>query len=247
MTAPPYSACPEVTVSGKLTVIGDLHGKLSALEAILAERRVEEELAAGRHDLVFLGDLVDRGPTTRIGDRIVHSGADIRMRGLGVGDTSCWEGQGSIMLTRSRLGLLRRLPVALRLRVGPTIAIVVHGGAPQTEFDLALLSNALDPYQALEVGAVQEMLWAVPSWSFRSFGIGLFYTELRVRRFLEANRARVLIRGHSNECEMVDLGDGFWHVCVHSAQGDLSRDDGNEGYVYLAWDAPAPPELVTRL
>lgn len=71
-----YAAVREVTVPGRLTVLGDLHGKPRVLEAILAERGVEDGLASGEHVLVSVGDLVDRGPVRVVGGRPVHVGVE---------------------------------------------------------------------------------------------------------------------------------------------------------------------------
>ena len=48
---------------GPIDFIGDVHGELEALQRLLAHLgyRPDGSHAAGRH-LVFLGDLVDRGP-----------------------------------------------------------------------------------------------------------------------------------------------------------------------------------------
>ena len=57
MTKLPYRLVAELEVPGKLTVIGDVHGKDATLECILRERSLEEELAARIHALVFLAHL----------------------------------------------------------------------------------------------------------------------------------------------------------------------------------------------
>ena len=71
-----YRAVRRVRVDGGLTIVGDLHGKLGALEAVLAELGVEAGLAAGTHTLISLGDLVDRGPREERDGRVVYTGVE---------------------------------------------------------------------------------------------------------------------------------------------------------------------------
>ena len=74
-----YRAVREIEVRGRATIFGDVHGKLSALERILRARNVEAELDAGTHDVIFLGDLVDRGPVQFSGERMVNTGVEAVM------------------------------------------------------------------------------------------------------------------------------------------------------------------------
>lgn len=71
-----YAALRRLKLSGRLTVIGDLHGKLRALEGVLRERDLERGLRDGTQCAIFLGDLVDRGPTVEQGGRTVFTGAE---------------------------------------------------------------------------------------------------------------------------------------------------------------------------
>lgn len=63
---------------GPLDIVGDIHGELEALEALL--RRLGCDPVAATHDrhLVFVGDLVDRGPDSpgvvRLVQRLVEAG-----------------------------------------------------------------------------------------------------------------------------------------------------------------------------
>ena len=61
---------------GPLDIIGDVHGELGALEALLAHL-AEAGRTEQRH-LVFVGDLVDRGPDSlgvvRLVERLMHEG-----------------------------------------------------------------------------------------------------------------------------------------------------------------------------
>lgn len=74
-----YRAVVEITLRGRATLFGDVHGKLSALERVLAEREVERDFDEGDHDLIFLGDLVDRGPSEDRDGRKVYTGVEAVM------------------------------------------------------------------------------------------------------------------------------------------------------------------------
>ena len=74
-----YQAVREIEVRGRATIFGDVHGKISALERILAARDVERDFDRGGHDLIFVGDLVDRGPREERAGRMVCTGVEAVM------------------------------------------------------------------------------------------------------------------------------------------------------------------------
>lgn len=74
-----YRAVVEIRCPGRATIFGDIHGKASALERVLAARDVERDFDAGNHDLIFLGDLVDRGPSEDRDGHKVYTGVEAVM------------------------------------------------------------------------------------------------------------------------------------------------------------------------
>lgn len=69
----PSSAIPKPGSPGRLIVIGDVHGQLSALDALLA--KVEFDASRGDH-VVFTGDMVNKGPDSAgVIDRAIEIGA----------------------------------------------------------------------------------------------------------------------------------------------------------------------------
>lgn len=268
--------CPflDLRVHGRITILGDLHGKLGALESILAERAVEAGLARGDHWLLSLGDLVDRGPTEssvdsewnvgaeRLLDRVAALKArhpelvhailgnheqqhlvDIARRGLEPGQVSIWANEGRLRLTQGRIAFLKQMPVALRVETAGTAMVLVHGGPPQTAFDLASASLDSAAGSARE-SRWHDLMWSNPSWTLGPQGMGYLYTEPHVRRFLEANRCQVLVRGHRDEDRLHRLAGGHLFFSVHSAKGPRALDEPRFGHSYVAWDPPAPPYLV---
>ncbi|MBI4860602.1 MAG: serine/threonine protein phosphatase [Candidatus Riflebacteria bacterium] len=172
---------------------------------------------------------------------------EIGLWNLGVGDVSAWGSLGRLRLTADRLAFLKGLPVALVLSMAGVRAVVVHAGAPERAFDLKeKLSGVESLADAHRLVPVRQLLWSNPSWSMKAGGFYFAYGESHLGAFLETNRAQVLIRGHTDESEIMELPGGRTYICVHSAQGDEGRDADGEGYVYLAWDPPAGPTLITQ-
>ncbi|KAI0894098.1 Metallo-dependent phosphatase [Annulohypoxylon nitens] len=69
----PSSAIPKPGSPGRLIVIGDVHGQLAALDALLA--KVEFDASRGDH-VVFTGDMVNKGPdSSGVIDRAIEIGA----------------------------------------------------------------------------------------------------------------------------------------------------------------------------
>ncbi|MBI4872126.1 MAG: serine/threonine protein phosphatase [Candidatus Riflebacteria bacterium] len=261
----------------RTTILGDVHGKPRVLEAVLAERQVEAGLAAGEHLLISLGDLLDRGVRTVEDGATVFTGAeavmdrmgglsrrypgrvavllgnheqqhlrDIGKRRLGPGGVSGWDSQGTLRLTADRLDFLRTRPIAGVVASAGARAIVVHGGPARCDCDLEALS-ALGSARALDTQAGMDLLWGNPSWSPRGAGPWPCFTRLDLRRFLSQNGATVLIRGHRDEDEAFEFGEGLSFISVHTAKGPRERDEPADGYAYVAWDPPAPPRLVRRV
>jgi serine/threonine protein phosphatase 1 len=75
-------------MSGRLFAVGDVHGHLAKLEALLAKLPLVKE----EDDLVFLGDYIDRGPDSRgVVDRLL----ELRAQGFRL---TCLTGNHEAML-----------------------------------------------------------------------------------------------------------------------------------------------------
>ncbi len=69
----PLSALIPTLPAGPLDLIGDIHGEIDALEALLARLDQSSAPRSPRPHLVFLGDLVDRGPdSVAVVDRVAQ-------------------------------------------------------------------------------------------------------------------------------------------------------------------------------
>ncbi len=70
---------------GKLAIIGDIHGELAALESLLRQLGVDANQPKADRTLVFVGDLVDRGPDSpgvvALVQRLVEAGVAVAVLG----------------------------------------------------------------------------------------------------------------------------------------------------------------------
>ncbi|HYF21937.1 MAG TPA: metallophosphoesterase [Caulobacteraceae bacterium] len=71
--AKPQPPAPRSRTSELVYAIGDVHGRLDCLEPLLDAIRADAQAHAVRPRLIFLGDLVDRGPESRqVVDRVLE-------------------------------------------------------------------------------------------------------------------------------------------------------------------------------
>lgn len=105
-TQPPAKRVPDGV---RVYAVGDIHGRLDLLDTLLA--RLEEDDAArgpARTELIFLGDLVDRGPNSAgVVERLMALGATGRVRFL--------MGNHEEVLLRAVEGDLKALRFLLRI------------------------------------------------------------------------------------------------------------------------------------
>jgi hypothetical protein len=91
----PLSALIRSLPPGPLDIIGDVHGEIDALEAVLQRIGQADSSRAARPHLVFLGDLVDRGPDSlAVVDRVAGLVRD--------GRATCILGNHELNLLRDR-------------------------------------------------------------------------------------------------------------------------------------------------
>jgi serine/threonine protein phosphatase 1 len=79
----PQPAAPPATAPGLAYAVGDVHGRADLLETLLADLEADREAAAAAEParLVFLGDLIDRGPDARaVIDQVLALKGDARWR-----------------------------------------------------------------------------------------------------------------------------------------------------------------------
>ena len=150
MSAPP----PDPAGPPRLALLGDVHGNLPALRAVLTDVR-----AAGLEAGVITGDLVMRGTqpeacvleVRRLGwpavlgntdHRVARSDPDPAHRNAGRVGSRAWT---VLRMSPESRGYLAGLPLTLRLALGPLTIAVMHG-TPD------------DPRLAVEESSPDEML-----------------------------------------------------------------------------------------
>jgi serine/threonine protein phosphatase 1 len=78
----PFASNPKVPDGQRVYAVGDIHGRLDCLDDLIGQiRRDDHDRGPADTHLVFLGDLVDRGPDSRlVVDRLIELAASgIRM------------------------------------------------------------------------------------------------------------------------------------------------------------------------
>ncbi|MCI4589687.1 metallophosphoesterase [Sphingobium sp. BYY-5] len=114
---------PDLGEDIRVYAVGDIHGRLDLLEQLLRliadDRAVREPMPAR---ILFLGDLVDRGPSSRqVVDRV--------MALVGQGDALCLKGNHEELFVHAACGDMRVLPVFRR--VGGAQTLESYGLAPR--------------------------------------------------------------------------------------------------------------------
>jgi len=220
-----------IMARGRALVIGDVHGDLPSLRAVLEKERIDEFLAE-ENVLVFLGDYVDRGLWQAETLALVlllareHAGKVVVLRGNhepppGLAPyphdypfklSSKFPGFGDRMYSLS-LSLFEQMPLAA---VSENGVLFVHGGPP-------LSDPRLEPLKDPSPRVIEEVLWGdpredvedvEPSWR----GAGFFYGRRATEEFLSKNGLRLIVRGHE-PCDGYKLNHGGRVVTLFTRTG----------------------------
>src|SRR5580765_7831219 len=121
----------------RILAIGDVHGCSLHLDALLAAVR-----PTPKDRLIFLGDLVDRGPDTRgVLDRVL----DLKKRF----PVTCIRGNHELMMTRSRRDKAERRDW---LSVGGAAALASYSPVPGRSADVSAVAD--EHWEFIERGCV---------------------------------------------------------------------------------------------
>jgi predicted phosphodiesterase len=214
---------------GRVLFVGDIHGELDSLNEVLQRSNFTEENSESnrRGYIIFLGDLVDRGPnsvevlTTALGLKIQFKEHVILMKGnhelpevnsrYGFMDEVCSKfpenGEEVYMLCNR---LFDKFPHAVFTANG---IFAVHGGIPENVSTLRQIADLKDLGDKLG-----QLLWNDPRpeiHGFRPndgrdpFGMSKirYFGDDVTERFLTGIGAKVLVRGHEYY-----QGDGYAEV-----------------------------------
>jgi serine/threonine protein phosphatase 1 len=112
-------AAPRAPDDAIVYAIGDIHGRLDCLESLLRQIADEPVPAGRRREMVFLGDLIDRGPDSRgVVERVMTMAATSP-------DVHCLSGNHEELLLRAAEG--NRQALGVFARVGGRETLLSYG------------------------------------------------------------------------------------------------------------------------
>ncbi|KAH8098381.1 manganese ion binding protein [Aureococcus anophagefferens] len=241
----------DYVVSGRATVVGDLHGSLGDLGAAmeLAGRPSPSNL------VVFNGDFVDRGPDgvevlcavvalkLAFGpwvhlNRGNHEDASLSRVYDFEGELVAKYGDEAAPLLEKASDLFAALPLACVLEAGRSKTLVLHGCVPRDLPPLAAIRGAgrVDVLWSDPSGEVWEPA-GVPNWS--RGGAGCVVGDEALSAWLAREGVTRLVRSHetvATGAEVADLGAGRERWTVFSASRYPHREGLNKAAVLVVDD-----------
>jgi len=202
---------------GRVIIVGDLHGDLNSLETVLEDCQFVKRVETGEKlFLVFLGDYIDRGQDKlgvllKTTELLIENPSNIVMlRGNHEGPEDVVArphdfprklmhkiGNSWQTVYNAFRGLAGELYTAAII---PKVAFIAHGGIPTNTSKLEKIASAHIDHP--EEPTLVEILWNDPrkgkgiTPSFR--GVGHYFGEDLLRKFLEKHKLNMLIRGHES-------------------------------------------------
>jgi protein phosphatase len=204
-----------------LVIVSDLHGDSDSLFRVLGEINYEQFLANPMNKLVFLGDYVDRGSDS-IGVmysvcylKHAYPNSVILMRGNHESPSefpfSSHDlpykieerfGSGGKAVYAKLLSMFKLLTLATIVQQK---ILMVHGGLPTEDAAIDNYKGSIAAAQENHIRSrvLEELLWndprkvdSAPGWEPSRRGIGRHFGSSISRRWLQASRAKVIVRGH---------------------------------------------------
>jgi len=210
----------ELDVPENLVIIGDLHGDLKSLLAILADVNYENFLKIHNNKMIFMGDYIDRGSHSidvlhtilRLKQKYPHS--VILMRGNHEATSEFpfsshdlpdkiqqQFGRNLARIIYERLlTLFQSFPLLVLVR---NHLILVHGGLPTAiERDFGKLITRIE--HGVDKKILEELLWNDPrdnisndcGWENSRRGTGRHFGKGITKKWLETSGTKVVVRGH---------------------------------------------------
>jgi protein phosphatase len=245
-------------LNGDFLVVGDLHGHVLELFRILGEFGFPPDCR-----YVLLGDLVDRGeysvhtalyvlllkalfPNHFFVIRGNHECEDVNeTRGLLTEIVETYENKDLFGLLNE---VFEMMPIAARIN-GEFLC--VHGGIGPGLKRLDQISGIERPLRDYDDSVVQSLLWSDPreGLAFRSSSrsLGFEFGEAPLCDFLEANKLKLLIRGHSAIPDGVLFGLDRKVVTVFSISNYCNERSGWAGVLGLAERKDPKPYFLPPL
>jgi len=219
-------------VSGdEAVIIGDIHGDFKTLNKILKREGILDFLAGGNNKLIFLGDVIDRGPEQLesinlvLKLKVMFKDKVYYIRGnheppiflppyphdfpyvlkMKFGDN------GEKLYSRY-FELFQILPHVITTKNN---LFLVHGGIPPTDFNI---DNFVNPTPKI----LEYLLWSDPFEGLGSYpsirGAGHQFGKDITEKFLRENGLIMIIRGHE-PCEGYKLNHDYKVLTLFSRVG----------------------------
>eukprot|EP01061_Rhynchopus_euleeides_P017626 TRINITY_DN29265_c0_g1_i1.p1 TRINITY_DN29265_c0_g1~~TRINITY_DN29265_c0_g1_i1.p1 ORF type:complete len:761 (+),score=269.98 TRINITY_DN29265_c0_g1_i1:54-2336(+) len=243
--------------TGKITVVGDLHGQLSDLLYILET----QGMPSPNHHILFNGDYVDRGESgvevllillvlSLLHPDCVHlnrgNHEDRRINAkYGFGE-ECAVLKYDLTVYNAVQSLFESLPL---VHIAKKVA-VMHGGLPEFEGLTIEEIDSVDRFRSVpptsssarrEDKIMQGLLWSDPKEDLRrdfeksKRGAGVFFSKKLTDAFLKANELEHIVRSHQTVDQGVKVHHGGRVRTVFSAANYRGKEDNKAAVMVLEW------------
>jgi protein phosphatase len=246
-------------LTGDFTIIGDLHGHVLDFLRILACFGMPPGTR-----YILLGDLVDRGPFSvhtamyAFALKCVFPTDFLVIRGNHeFADMNATHGlRAEIQARYEKMEIFEAMNAAFSLmplgaRVNGDI-LCIHGGlGPELE-TVAQIARVQRPFTGCEDPIVEAIMWSDPNAEVsmrRSLARvkGWEFGEAALVGFLEANKLRLIVRGHEAIAEGVKWQLGGRMVTVFSVSNYCGKTDGQSGVLQVGQGKPDKEERLPTL
>lgn len=233
-------------INGPTLICGDLHGNVHDLFRILSQSKFENG-----ENYVFLGDYVDRGEYSLevvlylfsyymcFPNRIILLRGDHEFRSLNAEyglKKKFFELYGTDIIWEKINDAFDLLPF---FAIVNDKYLCAHGGIPPNLKTIGTLESMKLPIKSLKENTIiSDIVWSDPSdlalfnGSTTDRGIGKYFSEKKLQKFLKENNLKALIRGH----QKVDGVQQKWNgtlFTVHSHSIPNQRVPLRPGYIKI--------------
>jgi len=239
-----------IRIKGPVSVVGDIHGNLSALLGVFESQKYPPE-----SKFVFLGDYVDRGAQSihclilLFSLKILYPGSIYLLRGNHETEflTSYYNFRSDCLNMYSKeiydkfIDCFRHLSLVALINDSH---FCVHGCIGPELVSLSQINEISKPIPDTSIKLAEELMWSDPDpdnkmdeFSPNSRGAGYFAPKSQIKSFLDKNGLKMIIRSHEfkpNGYEYT-FGEDFGFLTVFSS-GDYCGMFNSGAIAYINTD-----------